>query len=91
MKGFEISLFAYFLIAIVSISLLIIYIGTNTPQSLKGVYCSFSLGLSGILPFPESMKPPIPSYCKGGVNPETVVTLESSDADFVQGRLLNMF
>jgi len=88
MRGMAISIMVYFVIAIVSISLLMIYMGTNVPQSLRGLYCSFSLGISGILPLPESMRISVPQYCKSGVTPvETTYTIESSDPQFISKKI----
>lgn len=88
MKGFTISIIVYFVIAIVSISLLMIYMGTNVPQSLRGIYCSFTLGISGILPLPESMRISVPQYCKSNVVPvETTYTIESSDPQFISNKI----
>lgn len=88
MKGFAISIIVYFVIAIISISLLMVYMGTNVPQSLRGIYCSFALGISGILPLPESMRTSVPQYCKSNVIPvETTFTIESSDPQFIAKKI----
>ena len=88
MRGLAISIIVYFVIAIVSISLLMVYMGTNVPQSLRGIYCSFALGISGILPLPESMRISAPQYCKTNVVPlETTYTIESSDPQFISKKI----
>jgi len=88
MRGFTVSIIVYFVIAIVSISLLIVYMGTNVPTSMRGIYCSFALGISGILPLPESMRTSVPQYCKSSaVPPETTYTIESSDPQFISKKI----
>jgi hypothetical protein len=80
MKAIAISTIAVFLIAIVSIMILISFVGGQLPPALKKGYCNTIRGLVGLLPLPESMKPSLPPYCttEGGQN---VVTIESGDVN----------
>jgi len=64
MKGITIAAIGYFIIAFVTIILIIGLIGTKFSPAIRNFYCSFSRGLRGILPLPEHMKPPLPSYCR---------------------------
>lgn len=74
MKGITIAAIGYFIIAFVTIILIIGLIGTKISPAIRNFYCSFLRGLSGILPLPEHMKPSLPSYCRSViVNFETVI------------------
>jgi hypothetical protein len=81
MKGIALSTIALFLIAIVSISVLISFIGVNIPEVLKEGYCSIFLGLAGLLPLPESYKPSPPSFCKSLREVQQLAYIESSQPD----------
>jgi len=83
MKGITIATIGYFIIAFVTIILIIGLIGTKISPAVRNFYCSFSRGLRGILPLPEYMRPPLPSYCRlDGVIFETVV-IESRDPEVI--------
>jgi len=86
MKGIALSTIAYILIAIVSVSLLITYIGLNFSPLIRKAYCSFLLGLTSFLPLPESLQPSIPSFCK--VEPSAqVIEIESGDVSFISQKI----
>jgi hypothetical protein len=74
MKGIALETIAVFLIAVVSITLLISFIGVNIPQALKAGYCSLFQGLLGFLPLPEASKPSLPSFCKQSSSQQLVYT-----------------
>ncbi len=63
MKGLALETIAYFIIALVTIILLLTLIGTKLSPAIRNAYCSFVRGLRGLLPIPSYMKPPLPSYC----------------------------
>jgi hypothetical protein len=80
MKAIALSTIALFIITIVSVMLLISFVGGQLPPALKKGYCSTLKGLVGLLPLPESMKPSLPSYCSGnGGTP--VVIIETGNPD----------
>ena len=80
MKGITIATIGYFIIAFVTIILIIGLIGTKISPSIRNFYCSFSRGLRGILPLPEHMRPPLPSYCRSDTNgPIPPPIIESTD------------
>ena len=81
MKGIALSTIALFLIAIVSIVVLISFIGGNMPQALKSGYCSMIRGLIGLLPLPESLKPSLPLYCEPFSVVQQMYYTESSNPD----------
>jgi len=81
MKGIALSTIALFLLAIVSIIILIMFIGTNFSTTIKKGYCYVVRGLTGILPLPESMKPPLPGFCTDSVDYQCVVAIEGDDPD----------
>lgn len=87
MKGIAISTLAFFLITIVSISLLVLYVGLQLSPMLRKAYCSFVMGLTSFLPLPEHLKPSIPAFCK--VEPEGIKTviIESGDPDYISRRI----
>jgi hypothetical protein len=64
MKGIALETIALFLIAIVSIMVLISFVGINIPKTLQQGYCSLLQGLVGFLPLPESLKPSLPLFCR---------------------------
>jgi hypothetical protein len=72
MKAIALETIAFFLIAIVSIMVLISFVGINIPQALKQGYCSLAQGLLGFLPLPESLKPSLPAFCKQQAVQQTV-------------------
>jgi len=78
MKGIALSTIALFLIAIVSITVLISFVGVNIPRILKEGYCSIVQGLVGFLPLPESYKPSLPPFCKPFSVFQQLVYIESS-------------
>jgi len=88
MKGITLAAIGYFIIAFVTIILIIGIIGTKVSPSIKNFYCSFSRGLRGILPLPEHMKPGLPSYCRfdgnGGI---VVVIIEDRDPDIIEYKI----
>lgn len=81
MKGIALSTIALFLIAIVSITILISFTSVNIPQALKEGYCSMVQGFIGFLPLPESYKPSLPTYCKPSSTFQQVVYIESSNPE----------
>jgi hypothetical protein len=83
MKGIAISTIFLFLIAIVSIILLISFVGGNLPSSLKQGYCFIVQGLGGFLPLPEHMKPSLPSFCSIGRTFQEIIIIEAEDPDKV--------
>jgi hypothetical protein len=80
MKGIAISTVALFIIAIFTVTLLIIFIGSNISPALKNAYCSLVIALRGFLPLPESLRPGLPAYCKKEVYPNTYY-IESNEPD----------
>ncbi|MEM7814682.1 MAG: hypothetical protein QXK48_03895 [Candidatus Aenigmatarchaeota archaeon] len=80
MKGIALSTIALFLIAIVSITVLISFVGINVPNALKEGYCSMVQGLAGFLPLPEAFKPSLPSFCKPSIA-QNLVYIESSEPE----------
>jgi len=72
MKAIALETIAFFLIAIVSIMVLISFVGINIPQALKQGYCSLAQGFLGFLPLPESLKPSLPAFCKQQAVQQTV-------------------
>jgi hypothetical protein len=72
MKAIALETIAFFLIAIVSIMVLISFVGVNIPQALKQGYCSLVQGFLGFLPLPESLKPSLPAFCKQQALQQTV-------------------
>jgi hypothetical protein len=72
MKAIALETIAFFLIAIVSIMVLISFVGINIPQALKQGYCSLAQGFLGFLPLPESLKPSLPTFCKQQAVQQTV-------------------
>ena len=77
MKGIALSTIALFIIAIVSITILIAFFSSNLQPALRKGYCSIMLSLLGFLPIPEHSKPPLPPYCKP-VESQRIVVIESS-------------
>jgi hypothetical protein len=86
MKG-DIALptIGYFVIALVTIVLVLTLVGTKISPSVKNAYCSFIRGLREFLPLPSHMKLPLPSYCEveGTVYIETK-TIESRNPDNIE-------
>lgn len=86
MKGITIAAIGYFIIAFVTIILIIGLIGTKISPAVRNFYCSFSRGLRGILPLPEHMKPPLPSYCRldgnGGFQTIIIENRDPEDIEF---------
>lgn len=86
MKGITIATIGYFIIALVTIILIISLIGTKISPAVRNFYCSFSRGLKGILPLPEYMKPPLPSYCRmngnGGFQTVIIENMDPKDIEF---------
>jgi len=80
MKAIALSTIALFIIAIVSIVLLISFVGGQLPPALKKGYCDSLRGLAGLLPLPESMKPSLPPYCSAGEG-SNIVIIETGDPD----------
>ena len=81
MKGIALSTIALFIIAIVSIILLISFVGVNLSPALKKGYCDIVRGFVGMLPLPEHMKPSLPVFCAGAATYQQVVTIEAETAD----------
>jgi hypothetical protein len=79
MKGIALSTIALFIIAIVSIILLIIFVGVNLSPAIKKGYCDFLRGFAGLLPLPEHMKPSLPPFCAGAEVYQQVIYIETND------------
>jgi len=86
MKGITIAAIGYFIIAFVTVILIISLIGTKISPAVRKFYCSFSRGLRGILPLPEHMKPTLPSYCRldgnGGFQTVIIEDRDPEDIEF---------
>jgi hypothetical protein len=83
MKGIAIETIAVFLLAIVSIIILIMFVGTNFSSTIKKGYCYVVMGFSGILPLPESMKPPLPAFCTESSTYQYQVPIEGDDPNAI--------
>lgn len=81
MKGIALSVIAFLVIALVSIMVLIIFVGNQLSPSLKKGYCDIIFGLRGILPIPENLRPTPPSYCIVDQSGTREVDIESSEPD----------
>lgn len=81
-KGIALSTIAYYILAIVTIAVILGLLGNKIYPSVKGSYCSIFLGLRNLLPLPSSMKSDVPAYCQKDttVYIETV-ELESTNPD----------
>jgi hypothetical protein len=64
MKGIALETIAYFMIALVTIILIFMLVGTKITPAIKNAYCSFVRGIRLILPLPNYMRPPLPTYCE---------------------------
>ncbi len=80
MKGIALETIALFFIAIVSIVLLISFMGFNVPKALREGYCYIARGLLGFLPLPEHAKPSLPHFCKETIY-QQLIYIESELAD----------
>lgn len=81
MKGIALSVIALFILAIVSIIILILFVGTNLSPAMKKGYCDIVRGFTGLLPLPEQSKPPLPSFCMETSTPQRTYTIEAGDPD----------
>lgn len=72
MRGLALETMAYFIIAIIGVSLLLYFLMSKVSPSIREGYCRFLAGLSGLLPLPKHLKPSLPKYCK----PEGVTSEE---------------
>lgn len=81
MKGMALSIIAAFILAIISIIILIIFIGTNMSPAIKKSYCDIVRGFVGMLPLPEHMKPSLPSFCSGTTTQNCIDRIETADPD----------
>jgi hypothetical protein len=79
MKGIALSTIALFIIALVSIILLITFVGVNMSPAIKKGYCDMIRGFTGLLPLPEHMKTPLPAFCIETTTYQKVVTIEAED------------
>ncbi len=86
MKGIAISTVAYILIAVVSISALIIYVGLQLSPTVRKAYCSFIVGLNSFLPLPESFRPSIPKFCENLPGVQTEI-IETGDVNFISEKI----
>lgn len=85
MKGLELSMIGYFVIALATIVLVLIFVGTRVSPSLQSAYCSFVRGLRSFLPLPSHMKPPLPAYCmKDATVYIETKTIETRDPDKIE-------
>jgi hypothetical protein len=64
MKGIALETIAYFMIALVTIILIFSLVGTKITPAIKNAYCNFVRGIRLILPLPNYMRPPLPTYCE---------------------------
>ena len=64
MKGIALETIAYFMIALATIVLIFMLIGTKITPAIKNAYCNFVRGIRLILPLPTYMRPPLPTYCE---------------------------
>ena len=64
MKGIALETIAYFIIALVTIVLILMLIGTKISPAVKNAYCHFVRGIRLVLPLPSHMKPALPTYCE---------------------------
>ncbi|MEM5829287.1 MAG: hypothetical protein QW040_00435 [Candidatus Aenigmatarchaeota archaeon] len=80
MKGIALSTIALFLIAIVSITVLISFVGSNIPNALKESYCSIVQGLIGFLPLSATFRPSLPPFCRQSPT-QNLVYIESSNPE----------
>lgn len=82
MKGIAISTLFLFILAMVSIVLLISFIGVTVSPAIRKGYCDILRGFTGLLPLPEYAKPALPSYCTAATtNYQQVVIIEGDDPD----------
>lgn len=81
MKGIALSTVALFIIAIVSIIILIGFVGANFPPAIKKGYCDTVRGFIGLLPLPEYMKPSLPAFCVDKNLFQQLVTIETGNPD----------
>lgn len=81
MKGIAISTLFSFVLAVVSIIILILFIGTNVSPTVKKSYCDFLRGFGGLLPLPEYAKPSLPSYCTAAAKYTQVIVIETENSD----------
>lgn len=77
MRGIALSTVILFFIAVVSIIILIVFIGQNMSPSLTQGYCSIMQGFLGVLPLPEHLKPSLPLFCSKTAIFQKVVSIES--------------
>ena len=87
MKGLALETIAYFIIALVTIIIILTLIGTKLSPSIRNAYCSFVRGLRGLLPIPSYMKPPLPSYCQMEQITFKTEIIESNKASYVRDHL----
>lgn len=64
MKGIALETIAYFMIALATIVFIFSLIGTKITPAIKNAYCNFVRGIRLILPIPNYMRPPLPTYCE---------------------------
>lgn len=81
MKGIALEMIAYYIIAFVTIVLILGLIGMKISPALKNAFCSVMRGITGVLPLPDYMRPSLPAYCEGGNGGIKVVTIESKYPD----------
>jgi hypothetical protein len=74
MRGLALTTIAYFILAIVTIVLIIALISNRISPAIRKAYCSVIRGLRAFLPLPSHMKPDMPIYCEstGSVSPKTI-------------------
>jgi len=73
MKGLALETIAYFIIALVTIIIILTLIGTKLSPAIRNAYCSFVRGLRNLLP-------PLPSYCIPESTPFKTEIIESNQA-----------
>lgn len=76
-KGIALSTIVYFILAIVTITLILGLLSNKIYPSAKSAYCSVFLGLRNLLPLPSSMKTDVPIYCKR----DTTVYIETVEIE----------
>jgi hypothetical protein len=62
-RGIALETIAYVTIALVGLILVFMLVGSKISPAVRNVNCRIMLGLRGLLPLPEHLKPPLPAYC----------------------------
>ena len=85
MKGIALETIAYFMIALATIVLIFMLVGTKITPAIKNAYCNFVRGIRLILPLPNYMRPPLPTYCeKNATVYLQTILIESDQPDRIE-------